>query len=211
VWPERRTQRRQQLPPKHAARRRTRTGEPFRGHDYSGKRWREEDLPALDWRHRQHYDMKATFITLALEDGADPHVIETRVTHTKKSRSAFDGYNRGRQWAITCAEVVKLKLARKPIGTVIPMQMVVGDAVETDRASDLGAVLVQSPEPAAKSPSTLVLTDESWWRRRESNHSNHLSRRAFARSFGGLAPVAFRRGTRNLAHGGSVNGSAKIM
>src|SRR5688572_16591865 len=29
--------------------------------------------------------MKATFITLALEDGADPHVVETRVTRTKKS------------------------------------------------------------------------------------------------------------------------------
>ena len=101
------------LPPEAAARRRTREGEAFRGHDYSGKRWRQEDLPALGWRHRQHYDMKATFITLALDDGADPHVIETRVTHTKKSRSAFDGYNRGRQWEITCAEVSKLKLARR--------------------------------------------------------------------------------------------------
>lgn len=53
----------------------------------SGKRWREEDLPALGWRLRRHYDMRATFITLALDDGADPHMIETRVTHTKKSRT----------------------------------------------------------------------------------------------------------------------------
>ncbi len=60
--------------------------------------------------------MRATFITLVLDDGADPHVIETRVTHTKKSRSAFDGYNRGRQWEITCAEVAKLKIARRPVG-----------------------------------------------------------------------------------------------
>lgn len=104
------------LPPEHAARRRTRKGEAFRGHDYSGKRWREEDLPALGWRFRMNYDMRATFITLALEDGADPLVIESRVTHTKPQRSAFDGYNRGRQWAITCAEVAKLRLVRRELG-----------------------------------------------------------------------------------------------
>jgi hypothetical protein len=31
------------------------------------------------------------------------------VTHTKKSRSAFDGYNRVRQWEVTRGEVAKLK------------------------------------------------------------------------------------------------------
>jgi hypothetical protein len=45
-------------------------------------------LPALGWRHRRHYDMRATFITLAIDDGADPDVLETRVTHTRKSRNA---------------------------------------------------------------------------------------------------------------------------
>jgi integrase len=150
------------LPPEAAARRRTRTGEPFRGHDYSGKRWRDEDLPALGWRHRQHYDMKATFITLALEDGADPHVIETRVTHTKKARSAFDGYNRGRQWDITCAEVVKLRLTRrveKP-APVVPLLKISDEA------------------PAPYSPLlteflTVAASDQNdndfSWRRRESN------------------------------------------
>jgi hypothetical protein len=82
------------IPPGDLVRRRSREGEAFRAHDYAGRRWREDDLPALGWRHRRHYDMRAMFITLALEDGADPHIIETRVTHTKKSRSAFDGYNR---------------------------------------------------------------------------------------------------------------------
>jgi hypothetical protein len=52
--------------------------------------------------------MRATFITLAIDDGADPDVLETRVTHTRKSRSAFDGYNRGLHWERTCAEVLKL-------------------------------------------------------------------------------------------------------
>jgi hypothetical protein len=70
------------------------------------------DLPALGWRHRRHYDMRATFITLAIDDGADPDVFETRVTHTRKSRSAFDGYNRGLQWERTCAELSKLRITR---------------------------------------------------------------------------------------------------
>jgi hypothetical protein len=60
--------------------------------------------------------MRATFITLALEDGADPHLIETRVTHTRKKRSAFEGYNRGLQWERTCVEVAKLKIVRRPAG-----------------------------------------------------------------------------------------------
>ena len=46
------------------------------------------------------------------DDGADPDVLETRVTHTRKSRSAFDGYNRGLQWERTCAEVLKLRITR---------------------------------------------------------------------------------------------------
>jgi len=107
------------LPPDAAEHRRSRTGEPFRGHDYAGKRWREEDLPALAWRHRRHYDMRATFITLAMDDGADPGVLETRVTHTRKSRNAFDGYNRGLQSERTCAEVSKLRIARGPRSSAI--------------------------------------------------------------------------------------------
>lgn len=124
------------LPPAAAARRRTREGEPFRGHDYSGKRWRDEDLPALGWRHRRHYDMRATFITLALDDGADPDVIETRVTHTKKSRGAFDGYNRGLQWAKTCGEVAKLRIVRKVHRRAIAVGDVVTELVTSSASAD---------------------------------------------------------------------------
>jgi hypothetical protein len=60
------------LPSDAVARRRARHGEPHRSNDYSGARWRDRDLPALGWRHRRHYDMRATFITLAIEDGATP-------------------------------------------------------------------------------------------------------------------------------------------
>ena len=114
------------LPPAAAAARRTREGEPFRTEPYNGKRWREVDAPALaklgpEWRYRELYAMKATFITLVLDDGADPHVIESRVTHTKKSRSAFDGYNRGRQWEITCTEVAKLRLVRSDDAAAMPV------------------------------------------------------------------------------------------
>jgi hypothetical protein len=73
----------------------------------------EADLwPALGWRHRRHYDMRATFITLASEDGADAETLETRVTQYRKSRSAFDGYNRGLHWERTCAEIAKLDIKR---------------------------------------------------------------------------------------------------
>jgi integrase len=151
------------LPPEAAARRRSREGDPFRGHDYSGKRWREEDLPALgeaagaQWRHRRHYDMRATFITLALEDGADRDVIESRVTHTKKSRSAFDGYNRGEQWARTCAEVAKLKISR---------QLGAEAAVISATAGIENGIGRHSAVTAAANDRD---TKGNLWRRRESN------------------------------------------
>ncbi len=105
------------LPPDTIARRTRRKGEPFRGYDYSGKRWREVDLPALGWRERSLYDTKSTFITLAIEDGADPAVLRDRVTHTKQKRSAFDGYDRGPHWLSACAEVAKLRLSRRGLAT----------------------------------------------------------------------------------------------
>jgi hypothetical protein len=101
------------LPPDAAERRRSRTGDAYRGHDYTGKRWREEDLPALGWRYREPYTTKATFITLAIEDGARPEIIRDRVTHMKVRRSAFDGYERGPHWIETCGEVAKLQVTRR--------------------------------------------------------------------------------------------------
>lgn len=99
------------LPPE--VKRTKRTGEMFRGTDYTGKRWREVDLPMLGWRHRSVYDTKSTFITLALEDGASRDVIRERVTHVKARRDAFDGYVRGPLWVETCREVSKLRIRRR--------------------------------------------------------------------------------------------------
>lgn len=67
----------------------------------------------LGWRGRSLYDTKSTFITLAIEDGADRAVIRDRVTHTKPQRSAFDGYDRGPHWVETCREISKLKISRR--------------------------------------------------------------------------------------------------
>ena len=96
------------LPPE--VKRTSRTGERFRGWDYTGRRWREVDLPALGWRARSVYDGKSTFITLAIEDGANPDVIRDRVTHTKSRKDAFGGYDRGPHWVETCHEVAKLRI-----------------------------------------------------------------------------------------------------
>ena len=96
------------LPPE--VKRTSRTGERFRGWDYTGRRWREVDLPMLGWRARSVYDSRATFITLAIEDGADRDILRERVTHTKSKRDAFDGYDRGERWAETCREVTKLRV-----------------------------------------------------------------------------------------------------
>lgn len=90
----------------------TRKDNQFRGWDYTGRRWREIDLPMLGWRPRSVYDTRATFITLALEDGADREILRERVTHAKPRRDAFDGYDRGERWAETCREVGRLRLRR---------------------------------------------------------------------------------------------------
>jgi integrase len=118
------------LPPDAASRRRARHGEPYRSNDYSGTRWRDKDLPALGWRHRRHYDMRATFITLAIEDGADPDVIETHVTHTRKARNVFDGYNRGLHWERTCSEILKLRITRGPQTSAIEQPLPAGGGHE---------------------------------------------------------------------------------
>lgn len=108
------------LPPDTVARRK-RTGEPHRGDTYTYRRWIDIDLPMLGWRHRSPYATKSTFITLALDDGADPEILENRVTHTKKRRSAFSGYDRGEHWAQTCTEVAKLRIARRTGPTLVAL------------------------------------------------------------------------------------------
>ncbi len=100
------------MPPADAAARTNKSGEGFRPDYYSRRRWLDEDLPALGWRHRRHYDTRATFISIAVDDGSDANVIRDRVTHTKPMRGGFDFYDRGDHWVSTCREVLKLNVTR---------------------------------------------------------------------------------------------------
>lgn len=129
------------VPPATAARRTTRADlEPFRGWDYTGRRWREVDLPMLGWRARSVYDCRATFITLAIEDGADEQILRDRITHTKARRDAFDGYNRGGpKWEAACREVAKLRIRLRP---ELPR------AVETEMTSPVGPHTDRAPRAA---------------------------------------------------------------
>lgn len=102
------------LPLGDAKARRTREGEPLRTGDYAGKKRREVGLKTLGWREREMYAMKATFVTLCGKDGAKRDAIQ-RITHAKAKRDAFDGYDRDAHWDEMCAEIAKLRLARKPV------------------------------------------------------------------------------------------------
>jgi integrase len=65
--------------------------------------------------------LRSTFISMALEDGADDRLIE-RITHTPgKKRRAFDRYDRADYWPQLCAEVAKVKIAPRSGGKVIPL------------------------------------------------------------------------------------------
>jgi hypothetical protein len=58
--------------------------------------------------------LRSTFISMALEDGADDRLIE-RVTHSPgKGRRAFDRYDRADYWPRLCAEVSWLSICPSP-------------------------------------------------------------------------------------------------
>jgi len=77
------------------------------------------------------------------------------VTHTRKSRNAFDGYNRGLQWERTCAEVSKLRIARGPRNSAIEQPIAAGSGSDSLQF----ATVLASAEN----------NDEKKWRRRELN------------------------------------------
>lgn len=121
------------LEPKHMARRRKELGVAHRDSDYSYKRW-QADLATLKLRPRRGHDARATFVTLALDDGADASIIE-RLTHPPKSRSAFEMYNRGKQWDAACREVSKLNIQLNGLPLVQPL-----DGATPEFGAALGAV-----------------------------------------------------------------------
>lgn len=66
------------------------------------------DLDELKLRHRRFHDLRRTFISLAIEDGAAPDVLRT-VTHTAGGSTAFDIY-KSFTWAAKCSAVTCLGL-----------------------------------------------------------------------------------------------------
>ena len=77
------------------------------------------------------------------------------MTHTRKSRNAFDGYNRGLHWERTCAEIAKLRIERGPRSSAIEQPIAAGAGLDSLQSA---AVLAASQNDSEKS-----------WRRRESN------------------------------------------
>lgn len=69
-------------------------------------------LEMLGMRHRRQHDARRTFISLALADGAQPHVLKW-VTHgVNHSRAVMDLYTT-LPWETLCSSVAVLKLSRR--------------------------------------------------------------------------------------------------
>lgn len=103
-------------------------------------------------RHRRHYDMRATFATLAIEDGADEDILKTRVTHTRRFRDAFDGYNRGLHWERTCAEVSKLRITRSGRSSAAEQPIAAGGGHDSLRFAAAAATTEKHPEKNRRTP-----------------------------------------------------------
>lgn len=95
----------------------------------------KEDLDRLQLRStgRARHAMRATFISLAITDGARADVLE-RVTHSGLRGGAFAGYVR-LPWEAVCAEVAKLRIEGR-VAQVIALPVAVGArASRVDRDS----------------------------------------------------------------------------
>lgn len=86
------------------------------------------DLATLGLRHRRSHDLRATFITQALIDGAKEKHLEA-CTHTAKNQKAFDLYNRI-PWSAKCEAVACLKVRTEAAarGQLIQLATAVGDS-----------------------------------------------------------------------------------
>ncbi|HTR51105.1 MAG TPA: hypothetical protein VMJ10_10395 [Kofleriaceae bacterium] len=173
------------LSPADADARTQKTGEPFRPDYYMRKRWVEVDLAELGWRHRRHYDTRATFVTLAVEDGANRDIIRDRVTHTKPQRDGIDFYDRGDHWIETCGEVAKLKIVRlgDPCDNVIALPIAAaGDGTSRNHKKEtkrLGPSLVQKTKSTVTSVSSKLRRRVSKLVRRDENIMNIVALQSF--------------------------------
>lgn len=87
---------------------RTKPGQ-MRNKKYMGRRF-GEDLKAVELRHRRFHDLRRTFISVALEGGANGAVLKT-ITHAPETSSAFELYH-SFTWAAKCKAVSALTLTK---------------------------------------------------------------------------------------------------
>jgi hypothetical protein len=71
--------------------------------------------------------MRATFMTLLIDDGGDEDIIERRITHTRRSRSAFDGGAQREAAAVAAGRTLQIRY--RPL----PSQNVPGKAATSCR------------------------------------------------------------------------------
>ena len=126
------------------------------------------------------------------------------MTHTRKSRSAFDGYNRGLHWERTCTELAKLRITRGPRGSAAEQPI----AASGDRVDPWLVTLLVTV------PLTSTSDNEKSWRRRESKAAPLARHDARCWSFPGSAwPMVHRgrqRRTVTLTVVDAANGCAPI-
>ena len=158
-------------PPEHTDRRRSGRGNTMRDKNYSGKRLRDDDLPALGFRHRRGHDLRRTMISIARTDGARKDLLELCTHNPRKNGSTIDIYTEF-PWEALCAEVAKLKITR-PVAEVATAEPAATPELEAGNAERAGEPLRSDP-PFATRLATREAIPESFqsderWRRRESN------------------------------------------
>lgn len=75
---------------------------------FENSKHREADLNAIGMRQRRGHDLRRTFISLALADGASPNILR-RVTHAADKADMMDVYS-SFTWARRCDAVAMLQL-----------------------------------------------------------------------------------------------------
>ncbi len=137
---------------------------PVRDKNYERRR-RDADLKTLGLAARRGHDFRASFITHALDDGADRAVLE-RLTHPSSAKgSAFEGYRR-LQWDEACRAVTSLEV-EVPVDSTVTLAA--GD--DTDPGDEGGGTSTPSSGHSSSTPTGQTGA-------RLSNHdSNHDTKR----------------------------------
>lgn len=127
------------------------------------RRRRDADLERLGLRNRRGHDLRASFITHALDDGADRAVLE-RLTHPSSAKaSAFDGYRRI-EWGEACRAVGALRV-EVPADAVVA----VASGGDTDPGSGRGG---PTTPPGSIGPTTPVGRGGVQLANHDSNHDS---------------------------------------